>query len=440
MQSMVTYAAAGAGKYINFLAQEVDLYTDPRYRAGDAPQKAYFNVALTVIIVVGGTVVFIGGMIATGGGFGFLGAGLMAGGSTAAFMGVNDAINGVNTSAEEYAIAITKAVVVALICYGLNKIIQVSPQALDCGFGTALKYSFQRAAISGALGIAESAISDAIMTGDISGIDCSKAIKSGIFQSTIGFISGAIESNLFKGGICFVAGTFIHTQMGLVPIEEMKPGMLVLSKDLETGETEYKPVVRTSYNTADKLAVITAGNGAIIESTPSHPFYDIHSGWMKAEDLTASNQVVDKESNIVPVISVEFLEEEITVYNFEVLEHHNYFVSTLGLLVHNVCEGAGDKVKSLINESDQLSKEAEKMERNQVTQNESNELIQQFLKGNTNPGIGSKHLSGDIYYLRGRNGERVFYRMNDGVMEILGKANKSNEQAVINLVEKIFGK
>ena len=104
MQSMVTYAAAGAGKYINFLAQEVDLYTDPRYRAGDAPQKAYFNVALTVIIVVGGTAVFIGGMIATGGGFGFLGAGLMAGGSTAAFMGVNDAINGVNTSAEEYAI------------------------------------------------------------------------------------------------------------------------------------------------------------------------------------------------------------------------------------------------------------------------------------------------------------------------------------------------
>jgi len=107
---------------------------------------------------------------------------------------------------------------------------------------------------------------------------------------------------------------------------------------LETGETEYKPVVRTSYNTADKLAVITAGNGAIIESTPSHPFYDIHSGWMKAEDLTASNQVVDKESNIVPVISVEFLEKETTVYNFEVLEHHNYFVSALGLLVHNVCE------------------------------------------------------------------------------------------------------
>ena len=341
MQSMVTYAAAGAGKYINYIAQDVELYTDPKYRADDAPQKAYFNVTVTVIIVVAGTAVFVAGVIATGGGLGFLGAGLMAGGSTAALMGVNDAINGVNTSAEEYAIAITKAVVVALICYGLSKIIQVSPQALKCGFGPALKYSLQRAVIGGALGIAESAISDAIMTGDINGIDWNKAFKSGILQGTIGFISGAIESNLFKGRICFVAGTLVHTQMGLLPIEEIKPGMLVLSKDLETGETEYKPVVRTSYNTADKLAVITAGNGAIIESTPSHPFYDIHSGWMKAEDLTASNQVVDKENNIVPVISVEFLEEEITVYNFEVLEYHNYFVSALGLLVHNVCEGTG---------------------------------------------------------------------------------------------------
>ena len=61
---------------------------------------------------------------------------------------------------------------------------------------------------------------------------------------------------------------------------------------------------------------------------------------MKAEDLAASNQVVDAESDTVPVVSVEFIEKETTVYNFEVLEHHNYFVSALGLLVHNVCEGA----------------------------------------------------------------------------------------------------
>ncbi len=95
---------------------------------------------------------------------------------------------------------------------------------------------------------------------------------------------------------------------------------------------------------------------------------------------------------------------------------------------------------SKINVNNQLIKEAEKIGKNQSVQREINELVQQFLSGNTNPGLGSKHLQDDIFYLRGRNGARVFYRMVDGVMEILGKSSKSNEQKVINLVKDIFGK
>ena len=49
-------------------------------------------------------------------------------------------------------------------------------------------------------------------------------------------------------------------------------------------------------------------------------------------------------------------------------------------------------------------------------------------------------MKGDIYYLRGREGARVFYRIHNGVMEILGKASKENEDAVIKLVLKTFGK
>jgi len=96
--------------------------------------------------------------------------------------------------------------------------------------------------------------------------------------------------------------------------------------------------------------------------------------------------------------------------------------------------------KSRINENDRLAKEAEKMGKDPKVQKEADELIEQYKNGNTNPGLGSKHLQGDIYYLRGRNGARVFYRMKDGVMEILGKASKSNEQTVIDLVIEILGK
>jgi len=95
--------------------------------------------------------------------------------------------------------------------------------------------------------------------------------------------------------------------------------------------------------------------------------------------------------------------------------------------------------KSKINEDSKLVKEAEKAGRNQRVQEEMNNLVKEFLNGNDNPGIGSKNLFKDICYLRGRNGGRVFYRMGNGIFEILGKANKSNEQTVINIIKSKYG-
>ena len=46
--------------------------------------------------------------------------------------------------------------------------------------------------------------------------------------------------------IGFVAGTLIHTDKGLVPIQDIKVGDRVLSKPEDgSGDIEYKPVVKT---------------------------------------------------------------------------------------------------------------------------------------------------------------------------------------------------
>ena len=64
-------------------------------------------------------------------------------------------------------------------------------------------------------------------------------------------------------------------------------------------------------------------------------------------------------------------------------------------------------------------------------------LVEQLAKGNLSPGIGTKHLFGDILYARSRDGARVFFRIKgDGYIEILGKASKQNEAQVIKLLEK----
>lgn len=94
------------------------------------------------------------------------------------------------------------------------------------------------------------------------------------------------------------------------------------------------------------------------------------------------------------------------------------------------------RVLSRINQSPGLVRQAESI--SEIAQTEVDDLLQRYLAGNTNPGIGTKNLQGDIFYLRGRNGGRIFLREKEGFIEVLGKADKHNESAVIDLILKEF--
>lgn len=71
-------------------------------------------------------------------------------------------------------------------------------------------------------------------------------------------------------------------------------------------------------------------------------------------------------------------------------------------------------------------------------QAEASRLIDQFEAGNSNPGLGTKSLGKGICYLRGREGTRIFYRMQDDKPQWLAVCNKSNEQSAINLLYREF--
>ena len=83
---------------------------------------------------------------------------------------------------------------------------------------------------------------------------------------------------------------------------------------------------------------ITIGDEEI-EATAEHPFYTMDDGWVAAEDLEVGDEVAtaDGESETVDDIVRNILEEPVTVYNFAVMDNHNYFVGENKLLVHNTC-------------------------------------------------------------------------------------------------------
>ena len=58
--------------------------------------------------------------------------------------------------------------------------------------------------------------------------------------------------------VCFAAGTLIHTINGLVPIENIQVGDLVLAKPENGGEQSYKPVTQTFSHVSDKLVLFSA--------------------------------------------------------------------------------------------------------------------------------------------------------------------------------------
>lgn len=141
---------------------------------------------------------------------------------------------------------------------------------------------------------------------------------------------------------CFVAGTEVLTDRGLVPIEEIQVGDLVWAEDPDTGEKTLKPVVQLFVSETHELVRLVIED-EIILATPGHPFHVMGKGWVQAVDLEPGDLVTQKDGKLATVYGVWYIysENPITVYNFEVADFHTYFVGDDSLLVHNMCAKSG---------------------------------------------------------------------------------------------------
>lgn len=140
--------------------------------------------------------------------------------------------------------------------------------------------------------------------------------------------------------ICFVAGTKVLTNEGLINIEDVTIGMKVYSKNLETNELEEKEVIDTFINYVDKDMTKVTVNGEVIESTSQHEYYTVNRGWVDAQDLVKDDVLLSANDEKLVVENVETKEctgiKYNTVYNFTVRGNHNYYVGNNSVLVHNV--------------------------------------------------------------------------------------------------------
>ena len=142
-----------------------------------------------------------------------------------------------------------------------------------------------------------------------------------------------------KGGVCFVAGTLVAVVAGLVPIEQVQAGDIVLAGNEYTGEVNHRRVLRTFVTPDQPIYELTVfdkdDKKESFQTTGEHPFWTKEKGWVPAEELLEGDEVYSIQSGWLRVSSGTWTKLEATVYNFEVEEYHTYFVGDNKIWVHN---------------------------------------------------------------------------------------------------------
>jgi YD repeat-containing protein len=155
----------------------------------------------------------------------------------------------------------------------------------------------------------------------------------------------ARSSCLPGSGSCFIEGTPILMADGTSkPIEQIKRGDVVLSRNSSTGETKGKFVLDSWSKQAQRTLLLSFSDGSKIETTEDHPFYAEGQGWIVAGDLAIGNSIATRagprlgDSGSTTVVGTEVRDREKTVYNFEVDDWHSYFIGNSkqnAVWVHN---------------------------------------------------------------------------------------------------------
>jgi hypothetical protein len=137
----------------------------------------------------------------------------------------------------------------------------------------------------------------------------------------------------FRDHACFVGNTLINTDVGLVPIKNIEPGMNILTS------AGYRPSVQrfnNGYKQVHEYKIKLNSFEITLSCTPDHKIKTT-AGWVPISRLKSGQTVYITSSDIAESFVVQHIEAtepyNTPVYNIEVEDMHEYFAN--GLLVKN---------------------------------------------------------------------------------------------------------
>lgn len=147
---------------------------------------------------------------------------------------------------------------------------------------------------------------------------------------------------------CFSEGTLIKTEKGYTRIEEIEKGEMIYSYNLFTEEIELKPVLEVlkTYEQGNTLKLIFE-NETEIETTFTHEFMTEFGEWIEAKELEVGEKVYTMTGEVKELKAKEIIQnyKAKIMYDLEIEENHNYYVSEDDILVHN--ESCAEKIENI---------------------------------------------------------------------------------------------
>lgn len=132
---------------------------------------------------------------------------------------------------------------------------------------------------------------------------------------------------------CFPAGTLVWTELGLLPIESVRPGDRVVAQDVASGELALRPVTERTTRPPVEVMKLKLGAETII-ATKGHPFWVNGQGWVMARHLEAGMKIHTMRG-CLELKSAERLPDRQICFNLLVDGFGTYFVSPSAVLVHD---------------------------------------------------------------------------------------------------------
>lgn len=153
---------------------------------------------------------------------------------------------------------------------------------------------------------------------------------------------------------CFSAGTTVATPTGLIAIENIQVGDLVLAYDQYSGQVIAKPVtdlIRPDPKPTYSLTVQSpTGESETIRATDDHPWFTAEHTWVETKNLKAGDFIETATGRDFRLVSVKLSGLTEQTYNLTVADVHTFMVGENHLVVHN-CAELGNKLDFLFGKS-----------------------------------------------------------------------------------------